>query len=204
MRSSKLFRVKLTLIFMLISVMYADLAQAQVQLGVSYFDSLTHASMQRRERRIVSGSLNIGITQYARIGFTKRIETDVTKGRRLLDANLNVYENFRTTVIEERDSADLFIVLYHGLVSPFIFGGVVHKRYKQQQNYDISTVGETVEYRPKDKPAPNAGVGLSIPLNYNLSIRISRSWSPGKEVDFDGAEHKKLDVQTDVSLNYQL
>jgi len=187
--------------------LFSDFAAAQVQVGVTFNESQTHAERQTRNNRVLGGSFSLGLNRYIRLGFSRRVELEQVSGHRLIGQSQTQYEEFSTRTEATRDSLDLFVIVYQGIVTPYVFGGIARKTYVHEVRYEFTTFNETIKYKPSSdatKPVWNAGVGFAIPLNRNFSVRISRSWSEGRSVNIEGEERKVLDTYTDVSLNYQL
>ena len=194
-----------------ISLFLTEAASAFVSVGISGNSSSTHSGLEQSSDTSLSASVSFDLGSHFRIGYTHRQSWEKKSGLKIFDSNDGVsvsLENFSETTLSTIKSLDLTIVLYQGqLIVPFVFGGIAWK------SYDVSEYSDTKGYRsysPETDPVWNAGGGLAITLSERFSLKVSKSFSPGKVYTFDSEQNaivsarRVTDAYTQVGITYKL
>lgn len=191
----------------LLSFVTSKTALAQWTFSLSGTEDISHSGLNKVTDSKWTAGVSVYVLQYMSIGITHSQVQKATIGERQIGTT-NVYEEFEDTVRIKSNGINISLILYSGRVTPYIFGGIMRKWYYYKWMYEESTQGEYRTYEPPENGEDNlwnAGIGLSIPVNYNFSIKIKRSWSEGKTLDSDtGEEDTVYDTYTEIGLTYKL
>lgn len=209
------------LVIMLGSVFWATYsvfpAQAAVILTVSASNDNQNLGYKKSEARSGSLSLELTLGDYVRIGMTHEQMQQKVKGfDKETDSATDAvtFKPVDDTTHVIANSFDLTLALYNGeIFTPFIRGGIVLKSYKIQ-GIDEKTIDpdDPTDYelgKPEADSLPTwlAGVGLSIRLNRQFSLRLAHTLSPGGYLEPGDDENKDkravLDRKSTFGLSYQ-
>lgn len=179
-------------------------ALSSVHIDLKGSGSRYNLDAENHESTSVSGSIAFGFFNYLRLGVTHRRSITHKDGYRITTSNgRSIYYSFDDKVETRTTSVDLTIFLYHGTISPFIFGGYAYKdyyiRYVQPDTIYNKHIKEPDSYR--------YGVGLSIRLNRDFQLKISQTFTPGKKLEIkDGIaeEEETIETYTEVGISYRL
>lgn len=184
---------------------FTDSAYAGGQINFSGSAQNSTANLEKTKSHTVSANIGLSLGQYASIGLThRRSFTDTTgqKKGRAADGTF-VYIPFADRTETITNSLDLTLIPYTGVVSPFIFGGVARRDYYNQFDY----LGTRIVSKQTLYPVPNYGGGIAIQLGQGFTLKLTQTFSPGKETRIeDGIEKTKevRDNYTELWLGYKL
>jgi hypothetical protein len=186
---------------------------AGAHLGISGYQSGTHAELQKTLNSRAGASLSFDLFRVVRIGYSYRLDTESTSGLRVSDSSIaNSYVNFNNIKEVTKQSVDLTIVPFMTqFIVPFIFGGIAKKDYLYRvQAEDVNDNGIiTVEIKAGENGNPawgwNAGFGTRIPVNKEFSIKVTQTFSEGLKKSSPTAEGVKVwDTYTEYGITYKL
>jgi len=195
-------------IFMfLLTGLYSSSAHAQWTFSLSGTEDRSHTDLVESRDSRWTFSASVYLLQYMSIGISHSQVNKITVGEKeRTGAQLNEHFEDRLKVVS--NSFNLTVVLFSGPITPYIFGGIARKWYYYVYNYEFSTAGQDFEYTPDDngqKNLWNAGLGFSIPVSYNFSVKIKRNWTPVELTDPITKDKKKVyDTYTEVGLTYKI
>ena len=187
---------------------------AAVSLGLSGSASNNNLGLETSHNNAVAANLNLDLSVYFRVGVTHRRSIDTGEGfKRLKDsAGAEQYVEFESQTRTITNSVDLIVVLYNGVISPYVFGGVAKKEYSTSTSCAAlctENPGSVTLF-----PVPNYGFGAGISLNKEFSLKISQTYSPGVatvlENGFPASEEGVLktryvrDSYTQIGISYHL
>lgn len=186
------------------STFVTDVANAGVSVGLSGSGSQNNAGLESYQTSSGTVSLSMNLGEYIRVGANHRRAFEHRKG---LKANGDTYYRFKNDLDSSIYSLNLTLVLYNGLVSPYIFGGIANKYYTNKFTYDFDQpIVHTSKFSLTE--VPTYGFGVAIFLNRSFSLKISQTYSPGKVIDIDPqgneTEDKALDSYTQVGISYNI
>lgn len=187
------------------------LLQSEYLFGVMYIDlsgygSSTNVDLESRKDTSISASISVAVSEYFRVGISHRRAYSHKEGYRtgkFSDTGQAYYYAFEDDTETLTSSVDLTLFLYHGVLSPFIFGGVAWKDYYTT----LSVPSEIYKSRAKLYKVPTYGLGVSVMLDRNFRLKISQTFSPGIKTNLvDGREEEEniLESYTQIGINYQL
>lgn len=178
---------------------------AEMSVGISGYGSRSNAGLETYRSTSGSVSLSFGIGDHVLLGLTHREslenKTGLKKGTGT--SGTEEYFSFTDDTDSTTNSLDLTIILYNGLISPFVFGGVAKKDYHTEVEY----VGQHVESNVTLFPVPTYGFGVAIMLNRDFNLKISQTYSPGVQTILDGGSEKSVmvrDTYTQVGITYKI
>lgn len=187
------------------SSLIADYAIAGMQINLSGSAQNSTANLEKTKAHSVSANMGLSLGQYASIGVTHRRSYSDTTGNkkgRLADGS-TVYIPFADRTETWTSSLDLTLIPYTGIISPFIFGGVARRDYFNQFDY----LGTRIVSKQTLWPVPNYGGGIAIQLGQGFQLKVTQTFSPGKETEIvEGLEKTKevRDTYTELWLGYKL
>ncbi len=197
--------------FLLLASLYlglaSSLAWATVSINLSGSAQKSSANLETTSRNTVSANIGLNLGQYVSIGLTHRRSYEDTLGQKKATNAARteyVYLPFQDVTDSTTNSIDLTLIPYSGIVSPFIFGGVAHRTYYNRYDYNA--------YRVESKlavwPVPNYGFGIAIQLGGGFQLKVTQTFTPGKEttIDEDKVEHERkvLDRYAEIWLGYKI
>ena len=184
---------------------YSQVAFAQWTFSLSGTEDKSHGGLVVTTDSRWSASISVFLLQYMSLGISHSQVYKKTEGQKQISST-TMYENFEENVRVKKYAVNLTLVLFSGPVTPFIFGGIARKWLYYDWYYETSAIlGSYEDPDNGKKNLWNAGIGFSIPVNYNFSIKIKRSWSEGYTLDSETQERKKeYDTYTEVGLTYKL
>jgi hypothetical protein len=179
----------------LIAALVSPKAYGAISLSLSGTSEASHQGQV--SSREVAGSLRVGLGlgEHFQIGLSHRRSeertTTLTTENFELKSKLGVVTN----------GLDLTVILYNGLVSPYLFGGVAVKDYSIESNYSEPAEVNGVY-------APMYGLGMQIFLNQDFSLKLNQTFTPSERIVgyADGKPIKKdiLDSYLEVGITYRL
>lgn len=195
----------------------SSVASAGMHFTLAGSHSVANAGYQKIESGAGSGTVDIDLGEYFRIGFTHREELASTTGYALLkkadgttktnDAGVEQYGKFASLNKSITNSVDLTIVLYGGdIITPYIFGGIAMKSYdiETEQQTDLTSGTVTKEKTHVAFPTPSGGAGLAIRLGQKFSLKLSHTLTQGvKQLPGEPLE-KTTDGYSQVGISYAL
>lgn len=186
---------------------------AGVAIGLSGSAANNNLGLETSRNNAVSANVNFDILEWLRIGFTHRRSLESGTGyKRYSEGGREFFVEFDSETRQTINSLDLIVVLYNGIVSPYIFGGVAHKDYEVAVN--CSAVCSTNAHRTMF-PVENYGFGVGIYLSREFSLKISETYSPGYAIVTEGGlpvlddlgnelVRKRRDSYTQIGITYHL
>jgi hypothetical protein len=184
----------------------STLASAAVTINLSGSASKSTANLEKTNAHAVSANIGLGLGDYLSIGLThRRSYTDnggQKKGRNA-DGTAYVYIPFQERTEAITNSVDLTVIPYTGVFSPFIFGGVARRDYYNQFDY----LGNRITSTQSLYPVPNYGFGVAIQLGQGFQLKITQTYSPGKETTIEDNVEKEKEVKdtyTELWLGYKI
>jgi hypothetical protein len=115
-----------------------------------------------------------------------------------------MYYEFKDDTKEVTNFCDLTVILYQGMVSPFVFGGVARKDYYTKVSYPGTTYTSHI-------PLPLSqryGLGVSLTLNREFRMKITQTFSPGVKIDLvdntTEVAKKFVGTTTEVGISMRL
>ena len=181
-------------------------AFAGVEINLSGSNATSSNNLEKSTTHAVSGNIGLGLGDFVSIGLTHRrsyINNTGFKKGRSADGTAYVYNPFTERTESITSSIDLTLIPFSGTVSPFIFGGVARRDYYNQFDYQGSRITSTQTLYP----VPNYGGGVAIQLGGSFQLKITQTFSPGKQTSVnDGVESEKevRDSYTELWLGYKL
>ncbi len=192
-------------LFALLFVSTLSYNASAIDLTGSVSSSKSNLGYSTTTSQTVSGNIAFYLTDFMRIGFTHSQEISINNG---YSVGSNVDEStiteeyyYKNTTQMDSNAADLTFILYNGAVfAPYIFGGAVIKDYK----FRLEKTATVEKGSVRLGPVPNAGLGMSIRLNRDFSLKLSYTVSPGiKKMPGEEAQGV-LDTSTTVGLTYHM
>ncbi|NRA68706.1 MAG: hypothetical protein HRU19_29745 [Pseudobacteriovorax sp.] len=181
-------------------------ADAAVSVGVSGSNSSSSFGLESNRSTTISASVAVGFLNFLRLGLTHRRSYEKKSGFKSerITEDLVAYTEFQDDTEAITNSFDLTAIIYKGLVSPFVFAGVAHRKY-----FSEVTIRNTIYRSRTTLPlVPNYGIGLSIRLNRDFSLKLTQTFTPGTKntVDENGVEQEKkvTDSYSQIGITYQL
>ncbi len=184
-------------------------SQASIHITGSVSASTTNVPLQSAHSQYSSGTIEMDLGRFVRIGVTHGRESQVSEGYKPADSNTAGCPSSSsctrvlsaTKIID--NSIGLTLILYAGeIFMPYITGGGIMKTYtfesqEESGNREVRT-GQT-------PPVPNVGAGLGIKLNREFMLKLTYQASPGQVQRPGDAEPRGVwDKKTTVGLSYQL
>lgn len=195
----------LSLIVLLLAFVLESRASATVSINLSGSAENSTVSLEKADTHSVSANIGLSLGQHFMIGLTHRRAFTKKSGLKkvYLQGTLQ-YPEFREREQTITNSVDLTIIPFNGVVSPFIFGGVARRDYySESEIYNTRNSATLVLF-----PIPNYGGGLAIQLGMGFELRITQTFTPGKETQLmENGEEKSRDVvdtYTQLWLGYKL
>jgi hypothetical protein len=195
----------------------SGMANAGMHFTLSGSHSVANAGYQKIETGAGSGTVDVDLGEYFRIGFTHREELASTTGYAPLkrtdgstykdSAGAERYGKFASLSKSKTNSVDLTIVLYAGdIITPYIFGGIAQKSYDiETQSQYVNESGEVVNAVEKTQvsfPTPSGGAGLAIRLSQKFSLKMSHTMTMGmKQLPGEPLE-KTTDGYSQVGISF--
>ena len=197
---------------LLVGLMFGELslsssAFATISINLSGTSQTSTANLEKSKGGSVTANIGLSLGQYFSIGVTHRRafsdDEGLKKGRNA-DATAYLYIPFRERTETITNSVDLTIIPYTGIVSPFLFGGVARRDYYNQFDFQGTRTTSTQTLYP----VPNYGLGLAIQLGAGFQLKVTQTFSPGKETTVDDANVEKVkevrDTYTEFGLGYKI
>lgn len=180
-----------------------------VSIGLSGMGSQRNANLEKRQDTSGSVNLSLALGNHFRISLNHRRGFEKTSGFRIFNSDEG-YQKFSENVDSTMYAVNLTLVLYNGLVSPYVFGGLANKYYEQEFSIKEGRgAGSTLTTDFSLQGVPNYGFGFAIYLNRKFSFKITQTFSPGKRTTIldDGTPSEQetvVDSYTQVGINYSL
>ncbi len=193
-------------ILMVAAALLPGKALAGFSLDLSGSGSNSSAGLVAQQDNAVTASVGMDLGEHFQLGLSHRISDKTQKGLRevTLMNGTRAYTKFESDTRATINSLNLAIILYNGVLSPYVFGGAARHQYYLRINVD----GEVSEDKQVIPLLPNYGVGVAIYLNQNFSLKISQTFSPGIKVVLDDKGEEKAEVSRDsyleVGIRYRL
>ena len=189
-----------------LTVTMSESSLASIHIGLSGSTSSSHFSLESHKRSSVSASFAVGVARFLRIGLTHRRSFEKKKGlkKNQISETQFIYYEFQDDTEVITSSIDLTAVLYQGPISPFIFGGAARRDYYSEVIYP----GNINKTSVTNDIVPNYGLGVSIYLSREFSLKITQTYTAGekKQLTADGTEKKvkTTDSYTQLGITYRL
>jgi len=187
-----------------LALAFCKSAFAGVDISIDGSSSNYDMGLQNNKRSMISGSVDVGLGNYFRLGYTHRVDTVTATGyKQDYASKLYYYEESRTDVAS--NSINLSLILYYGdLFIPYIQAGAVVKDY-----YMIEKSGGVPYVINPDQsgPEPSAGAGLHIVLSKSFNLKLSYTVSPGVKIQSPSEPDKMrtvLDSTTAMGIVYKM
>ncbi len=185
----------------------SQMAFATISLNLSGSNSTTTANLEKTKSRALSANIGLSLGSFLSIGVTQRRTYEDLGGYKkgyMADGKTPLYLPFRQLTEQTINSVDLTLIPYQGVVSPFIFGGVAKRDYFTQLDYQgMRLTSKQILY-----PVPNYGGGLAIQLGSSFQLKVTQTYTPGKQTDLTPeGEEKTRDVRdfyTELWLGYKI
>lgn len=153
----------------------------------------------------VTAGVGVDLGDHFQLGLSYRVSNDNAVGLRAIQVGnqtgLVDYESDTRTVIK---ALNLAIILYNGIVSPYVFGGIAHHEYY----FRTELAGQMDEDRKVVPQLINYGGGFTVYLNQNFGLKISQTFSPGEKLvvtpDYRIETKKVLNSYLEVGVRYRL
>ena len=175
-----------------------------ISVGLSGASSKSNYSLETQKSSIISANVSVSFLSFLRVGLThRRSFTEKTGLKKAETPSQVIYYEFEDNTDIITNSIDLTAVLYPGVVSPFVFGGIARRDYYTEVRYPGSEAkGETT------LPAvPNYGAGLAIRLSHQFSLKITQTYTPGIATTIENGEEVSRvinDTYSQIGISYQL
>ena len=191
------------LLTMLLTV--GESALGAISIGLSGASSQSNYSLETQKSSILIANVSIGIASFLRIGLTHRRSFEKKAGLKkaqVSDTQIIYYE-FEDNTDIVTNSVDLTAILYPGVVSPFVFGGVARRDYYTEVRYP----GSASKGKTTLPAVPNYGLGIAVQLSRQFSLKITQTYTPGLSTTIeDGEEVSKAvnDTYTQIGIGYRI
>lgn len=190
-------------ILMLSALSTDSLASFNVSLSGS--TSKSAFGLESHERSNVSASFAVGLARFVRLGLTHRRSFEKKKGlrRQRLSDERTIYYEFVDDTEVLTSSIDLTVILYHGQVSPFIFGGAARRDYFSETVNPF----ESNKFSIENDIVPNYGLGLSIMLSREFSLKLTQTYTEGEKIELspigEEIKSKTTDSFSQIGISYR-
>ncbi len=196
-----------TLLSLLTCVTLTSSAQAAISVGLTGSSEKGTNGLEKSTSNQISANVSLGLGQNILIGLTHRRDFQNKTGYKKASTdnpNIFVYIPYKDNVESTTNSLDLTIVPYNGLISPFIFGGVAKRDYRDE----IVFLDQNIPSHYTMFPIPNYGFGTAIQLGMGFQLKITQTYTPGIETILteSGQETTRVskDSYTQVWIGYKL
>ncbi len=180
---------------------------AAISLGLTGASEKTTNALEKTTSNQISANVSLGLGNHILIGLTHRRSFEYKTGYKKASTNnpnIFVYIPYRDNGESLTNSLDLTIVPYNGLISPFIFGGVARRDYRNE----IFFLDQNIPSKYSMFPIPNYGFGTAIQLGMGFQLKITQTYTPGIETVLSetGEENTKMvkDSYTQVWVGYKI
>jgi hypothetical protein len=197
----------LSLTPLLLAALIGSNAQATVSINLSGSAENSSAALEKSQVHSVSASVGMNLGSHFMVGLThRRAYTNRTGLKRGADRLTGepYYVTFEEREQSVINSVDLTIIPFNGLVSPFVFGGVARRDYFSRSDMLGTRTNNTAVLFP----VPNYGGGLAVQLGMGFELKITQTFTPGKETRLmeDGTENSQdvIDTYSQLWLGYKL
>jgi hypothetical protein len=150
--------------------------------------------------------LSLGLGEHFMVGIGHNRSYNKKKGYQKYEdktANAIIYYNASDDTETYTTYGDLTVILYNGVVSPFIFGGIAKKEY-----YVTYTNPQYVYSKHLQLPLTNRyGFGLSFLLSRSFRLKLTQTYTPGEKISLVGGEEKTekiLEKYSEIGLSYRI
>jgi len=180
---------------------FASSAHAGIFITGSYGMDATNVPLEVTNTQSASGSVDVEIFSFLRIGVSYGAETTYSLGYRAKAAsaadssaavvpvasaqirNPCATETTCTKVVSNskviQRGVGLTLILWHGdMVTPYVIGGALLKTYHIKSTQDGVLVQDLED--TKGQTVPNIGAGVSFRLSKDFSLKASITASPGQ------------------------
>jgi hypothetical protein len=193
----------LTIAFGLLCFQGSSTALAGVSFGVSGAWAKNHLGLETHTMQMGKATMSVDLGSYLRLGYSFAQILQHREGyeNQAEEGEDPSYIYFEQDVAQNSHSVDLFAILYAGSVlTPYVFAGGAMKYYKIYTEKE----GKEPTMDEDSAPSPNWGVGLSISISKNFSIKLSNTWSLGMSKSIDGEMKSERDSQLEVGVTYAI
>lgn len=177
-----------------------------LSIGLSGSGSSNNGGLEHSTTSSGTLSISTELGSYLRIGISTRKAFEKVRGLKYDDSS-NSYFNFRADRETTIHSLNMTVILYNGIVSPYVFGGIANKYYESKATYDLAQ-SITVTSKSTLKGVPTYGFGAAIFLNRQFNLKISQTYIPGEKTTLGptGEEEAEdvIDHYTQIGITYKL
>ncbi len=188
-------------------LVWQNASSAAISLGLTGASEKTTNSLEKTTSNQISANVSLGLGNHVLIGVTHRRAFEYKTGYKKASTNnpnIFVYIPYRDNGESLTNSLDLTIIPYNGLISPFIFGGVARRDYRNE----IFFLDQNIPSKYSMFPIPNYGFGTAIQLGMGFQLKITQTYTPGIEtlLSDTGEESTRIvkDSYTQVWVGYKL
>ena len=183
-------------------------ARSTINVGLSGFGSTSNAGLESYTSNSGTVSVSLGLLNHLRVGVNHRRQFEDRKGLKEISRSTGtVYLPFKSKLDSSTYSVNLTVVLYNGIVSPYVFGGMANKYYTSKFVYDLD-VPQTDTTKFELLNVPTYGFGFAFFINKNFSLKTSQTFSEGKTItvnpDGEKEEATPIDSYTQVGITYTM
>lgn len=193
------------MLFLLVIVGWSTPSLAGLNLELAGSGSQSNAGLTQQKDS--SGSVSVGMDMgtHFQIGLSHRESIRDQSGlREIINGTTASYEAFASRTHAIINSVNFTIILYNGVISPYVFGGIARHQY----NTEIMTLTTESQDKFTIPMVPNYGFGFAIYLNENFSLKITQTFSPGIKTTLDttGQKVDKIvkDSYLDIGIRYKM
>lgn len=195
----------LSFIPLLLASMLAGNASATISINLSGSAENSSVALEKSDTHSVSANVGMSLGSHFMIGLThRRAFTNKTGLKKGTVNSATVYAEFEDREQTITNSVDLTIIPYNGIISPFVFGGIARRDYYGESEM-LGTRNSITQIL---FPIPNYGGGLAVQLGMGFELKITQTFTPGKETKLmdDGTERERdvLDTYTQLWLGYKI
>lgn len=191
----------------LASLLESTITYGAVSIGLSGFGASTRWDLEKRLTTRGSASLSFGLGPFLSLGVAASRATTKSEGIQEISGQ---YYEFKGRLEELKYDLRGTIILYRGLVSPYLFGGIAN-RYVTKVDY-FPSVEQEFRLDHKDLQTPTYGFGIAVNLNRNFSLKVTQTYThvTAKILVVDETlpsqrskkDQRSIDSYTQVGINY--
>lgn len=193
------------------STMLAAQSAYAIGMGLELSGSVSDESAEwvNDKRSSVSGGISFDIGSHLQLGVTHRIDDrSQTSAEPMVLENGQRISEITSISHTVSNSVNLAIILYNGMVSPYVFFGA-EKRSLSEAIFKVNgQVAQRVREQDPGAVNPTWGMGLAIFLNTNFRLKIRQTFGVGykyyidqdSQVQIKQAQNQYLEVGIEYKL----
>ena len=181
-------------------------ASAYFSLDLTGMRSDDYVDLEEHVDTTMTASLLMGLGDYVIVSLGHQREMDNKHGyhkTQTSDGNI-MYYKFEDDSEVITTFSDLTVILYNGMFSPFVFGGIARKDY-------YSTISYPGTVYKSHMPLPlihRYGFGFSITLSREFRLKITQTFSPGVRIELvdqtEEVPQKYVSTTTEIGISMRL